>query len=358
MVLAESLTLAKFGYNNTERASSFQNFSRQLESYALHVIEDRPVSNLYSYYVDGENIFIDKEKQEKLYVDPEERDNLSALGTRNAIGLALSHPGRLVLFYSPPGPVAFSTGTKYDKIKPYTDGQLYLLTSNTANQVDTIAISVGEKNEGKTLDAFFGPNKPTGFDDEIEKIKYYLSNPLISNLQIDELLDHVDNLSSIKDFLVYKNVHTENYYLSDVLSYLKQGWLGKIRPRVNLDYHQLFKIAQMGKTEDAYKHELQMFFPVYEEGGILKLGGGCGGETVTKGDLDGFDPLQGIRDINPLSTDYRLKTSAKDILNNKDERYKDYQCPDCGKTYRGEIKGSDKSTWQQTCIKCGHKFNC
>ena len=35
-----------------------------MESHALHVIEDRPVSNAHSYFIDKGEIYIDKEKRQ------------------------------------------------------------------------------------------------------------------------------------------------------------------------------------------------------------------------------------------------------------------------------------------------------
>src|SRR3990167_2148160 len=143
----EAESLAKFGFNPQERISSLKDFSQQMESHALHVIEDRPVSNAYLYFIDNEKIYIDKEKRTKLFVDPEERGKLSLIGTKEAIRKALLYPGQIIFLYSPPGIIAFEKGTKYDKVKPYPDGQLYLLVGKNDNQVDAMAISVSKEEE-------------------------------------------------------------------------------------------------------------------------------------------------------------------------------------------------------------------
>lgn len=334
MALSESLSLARYGFNK-ERAASLKNFSQQLESYALHVIEDRPVSNLYSYFVDRNQIYIDENKKTKLHVDPEERGGLSLFGTERAIGLALLNPGKLIFFYSPPGPVAFERGTKYDQVKPYTDGQLYLLVGNENNKVDAIAVSVGREQEKQTLDVFFGrQNTRIGFDSEIDKIKYFLSNPLVSDWDIEGFLTYLEGATYINDFSVYKNVHGEEYRLSDIVNDLVQGWFRKINPKVDFDYYQLFQLAQKTDARDAYIYQLKNYFPVYGKSGKMTLGGGCGGSTVTESELSSFDPMEGIKQITALSSDYRLTTSLKDILKKGKEDSDEYgslkfHCPVC-----------------------------
>lgn len=356
MVLATAESLAKLGFNPKENISSRNNFRQQLESYALHVIEDKPVSNAYSYFIANNEIYIDKDRNTPLHVDFEERGGLATLGTRKAVSLARTFPGNIVYFYSPPGPVAFETGTKYDLLKPYPDGQLYLLEGKSGNQVDSIAISVSKDNEKEVLETFFGrDNLPGGFDAEIEKIKYYLTNPFVSDFDIDSLLNHF-NMNN--NFLVYRNVHNEEFFLSDVVGYLRQGWLKKIEPEVPLNYEELYELARVRDVRSAYLEQLKSYFPVYGQAGKMVLGGGCGGAVVTEGELSSFDPMNGIKQQNPLSTDYRLQTTTiKDILKNNSERYEDYKCPNCGKTHQGEVKGSDRSMWLKSC-SCGHKFNC
>lgn len=360
MVLPEASTLAKFGFSNKEIISTRKSFSQQLESYALHVIEDKPVSNSYSYFIDRGEIFIDSNKTTKLNIDLEERGGLATLGTKKAIGLALSNPGQLVFFYSPPGPVAFETETKYDKLKPYPDGQLYLLVGNTNNRVDAIAISVGKEQEKQTLQTFLGEQyHHQGFDDEVEKIKYFLTNPAVSKWNLDNFLSYIEGVSYINDFLVYRNVHEEEFKLSNVLEYLINGWSRKIRPMIDINHDQYFNIATTTDVKNAYLLQIRNYFVIYAQNGKMPLGGGCGGSMVSENDLDLSDPLEGIKQINPLSTEHRLlSTSLKDIVKkNKEDRYEDYKCPECGKTHHGELKGSDRSTWLKSC-DCGHKFNC
>jgi len=355
----EKASLAKYGFNPREQVSSLKDFSHQMEFHALHVIEDRPVSNAYSYFIDRGQIYIDEKKETKLFVDPQERDRLSLLGVEEAVKKVLFYPGQIVFLYSPPGPVVFSSGTRYDKMKPYPAGQLYLLVGTDNNRVDTLAISVSKEEEEKTLSTFLGSeNSKVGFDDEIEEIKYFLTHPIITNWNIDDFLVYLEGISYLDDFSVYKNVHKEEFKLSDVLSDLRRGWIGKIKPKITTDYQQLFNMVQGGSVRGAYLNQLQNYFPLYSKNGVMPLGGGCGGNDV---DTNEFNPLKEFKQTNPLSTNYRLsRPSIKDILKGKgsEDRYKNYHCPKCNTEIRGEIKGSDPSTWVKKCNCCGFQFNC
>jgi len=332
--VGEAESLAKFGFNPQERISSLKDFSQQMESHALHVVEDRPVSNAYSYFIDNEKIYIDKEKRTKLFVDPEERDGLSLIGTKEVVKKALFYPGQITFLYSPPGQVAFERGTKYDKVKPYPDGQLYLLVGKDNNQVDAMAISVSKEQEKKVLTIFLGKNNINhgGFDDEIVKIKYFLTNPVTTNWNIDDFLNYLEGISYLEDFLIYKNVHNEEFLLSDILYDLRRGWIKKIKPKIKIDYQQSFEMIQGGKVEEAYLNQLKKYFPIYSRNGKMPLGGGCGGND-TENELD---PLKDFGQTNPLSTNYRLSTpSIQDILKKKNNEDSDeygslkFQCPVC-----------------------------
>jgi hypothetical protein len=329
----EAATLAKFGFNPEEKVPSLNIFSKQMESYALHIIEDRPISNLYSYFVDKDQIYIDKNKETKLFIDPQERNGLAYSGVQKAVKKALAFPGKIVFLYSPPGPVALESGTRYDQVKPYRDGQLYVLVGQEKDRVDSIAIGVSKDQEQKTLPVFLGDQyiRP-GFDDEFGKIKYYLTHPIPTNWNIDDLVTHLDEVSRFENFSVYKNVHDQEFFLSDIISDLRQGWLGKIKPKLKMDYQNLFAVAQKtGDTKNAFVTQLQNYFPIYSKDGKMRLGGGCGGDGVSKDELD---PLAGIR-TNPLSTNYRLSTpSIEEIMKGKDKDSDEYgslkfQCPVC-----------------------------
>lgn len=329
----EAESLARFGFNPTERVSSLKNFSLQMESHALHVIEDRPVSNANSYFINKGKIYTDEQKKTKLAVDPEERGGLSLYGTQEAIKNSLLYPGQVVFLYSPPGQVAFERGTKYDKVKPYPDGQLYLLVGKNEDQVDAMAISVSKEQERQVLSTFFGKKNMVhgGFDDEVQKIKYYLTTPIVTGFDIDGLLSYLEGVTYLNDFPVYKNVHSEEFFLSEIIHDLKRGWMKQIRPKVKIDYQLAFEMTKKDGVGKAYLDQIKEYFPIYAQNGKMALGGGCGGND---GENDN-NPMKEFMHTDPLSTNYRLTTpTVKDIMkkNNSDsDEYGSlkFPCPVC-----------------------------
>lgn len=146
-------------------------------------------------------------------------------------------------------------------------------------------------------------------------------------------------LSDFDNFLVYRNVHNEEFYLTDILYYLKQGWSGRIKPKVDFNYERLFKIAQFGNVGSAYVRQLKQYFSVYSRNGRMNLGGGCGGISVTESDFDTLNPLKSINNINILSTSFRLSSNpVEDVLKNKKDEDEygslNFRCPACNGEHR------------------------
>jgi len=352
MVYNVSESLAKFGFNPQEKITSTEAFQKQLESYALHVVEDLPVSNRYSYYIDGRGkIFIDQNFQTELYIDPEERNGLAYEGVAKAVGEALrkENLGKVVILYSPPGPVSFSPGTKYDKVKPYSSGQLYLMIGNDDSKVDCIAITVGQENESQILDIFLRSKKPQDFDDVKTKIIHYLTTPYSLYENIDELIDNLWNYDP--NIVVYTNVHGRPFTLGEVIEMIKLGWLGEIKPEVNL--HELIFPKIWGQERNMapffYHQILDAYTNVY--GDSYSLGGSCGGAVYSKGENSLFERWS-INDMNPLSTSWRALTNSENS-----DRYDDYECPSCHRKLQGELKNRPE-TWKTSCPHCGYEFRC
>jgi predicted RNA-binding Zn-ribbon protein involved in translation (DUF1610 family) len=369
MVYTEAKSLATFGFNPNERITSIDSFQKQLESYALHVVEDLPVSNRYSYYLKNGRVYIDSNHQTELFIDEQERGGFAKSGTIKAIEIARNNPEKVVIFYSPPGPVAFEKGTRYDQVKDYTDGQLYLLVgSEGGDRVDCLAISVGEKCETQVLDIFLGNKRIGGFDDQKTKIIYYLTNPILGYKNIDELIAYLDSYDP--NILVYTNVHGIPFTLGQVIEMIRLGWIGDIKPQINLDEILFPKIW----VNDLPKNLLSSNIPkIYEENGIYptipnfylqildaytrvygdsyRLGGSCGGAVYSNEKRSLFENWS-INDINPLSTSWRVLTSSE-----ISDRYNDYECPSCHKKIKGELKNRPE-TWHKNCPHCGYSFNC
>lgn len=329
--LSERKSLSQYGFNTKETLSSLNFFTQQVESHALHVIEDRVVSNAYSYFINNGHIFIDRERNIPLSVDNEERGGLASKGINMATQLALSHPEKVIFWYSPPGPVAFNSDTRYEELRPYPDGQLYIMIGTNNNQIDALAVTVGKEQEEQVLSTFLGDKyRLRGFDDQIQKIIYHLTHPIVTDKNINDLFAFVEGISYLNDFLVFKNVHNENYALSAVLHELRQGWLKKIVPRIKIDYKQLYEISRREGSAYAYLSQLQSYLPIYGNNGTMLLGGSCGGYSANDGVLKS---LINIDQFNPLSTSFRLGTGrVTDIINNQGQDEfgsLTFSCPVC-----------------------------
>jgi len=368
MVYTEAKSLATLGFNPNERITSIDTFQRQLESYALHVVEDLPVSNRYSYYLKNGRVYIDSNHQTELFIDEQERGGFAKSGTIKAIEMARNNPEKVVVFYSPPGPVAFEKGTRYDQVKDYPDGQLYLLVgSERGDRVDCLAISIGEKYENQVLDIFLGDRRIGDFDDQKTKIVYYLTNPILGDKNIDELIAYLESYDP--NILVYTNVHGIPFTLGQVIEMMKLGWEGNIKPQINLDEILFPKIrgndlqknllsSNISKiygengiypfTPNFYLQILDAYTDVY--GNNYNLGGSCGGASYSK--ENNFFARWSINDLNPLSTSWRALMNSENS-----DRYDDYECPHCHQKIKGELK-NQSDTWHTHCPHCGHPFNC
>ncbi|MCX7956238.1 MAG: hypothetical protein N2593_04015 [Patescibacteria group bacterium] len=341
MSLSVSESLAKFGFNPQEKVNSETDFKNQLESYILHVFEDKPVSNRYSYFLKNGKIFT--EGNQEFFIDPEERGGYSLKGTLEAISLSLDNPGKLIFLYSPPGPVTFTAGTKYDKLAPYPSGQLYIMTSDEfSNRIDAIAISVSREVEDKVL-GLLRLRHNSGFDDEKQKIIYYLTHPQLFYGNIDNLINDLGIfLSKNEDFLVYKNVRGERFNLSHIISFLISGWRKELKSEEPIDYDELYKKA-LTDPKLAYLGILY----ARSGGSSVPLGGSCGGSETNPSEIEEI-----LHGFNLLSTSWRIS----DILKSQDsDKYGslEFECPHC----RKKVK-RPKNTLIEKCPHCEGNVRC
>lgn len=365
VLLTEAQALAQYGFNPQEKVKSEKDFKRQLESYSIHVVEDLPVSNIYSYRFNSETQKIFTEEGSEVIIDPEERGGLSAIGTIKALQMSLANPDNLVFLYSPPGPVAFEPGTKYDKLLPYPSGQLYVFKkrSEKENIVDAIALSVGKDYEKEVLRLFFGENR-SDINDEVQKIIYYLSNPVLSGFESFE--DLIVSLLKKPELGFYKNVHNQEFSFSDVARFIELGIKGEIKPQ---NYRVLEIIEEIISNMEIKKRaELSFslnslwldnnsnsslpYFQILSSyfGGSSKplvLGGSCGGSAVEKSEIQKF--LDGF---NPLSTNWRMSDFFK---NTDSDKYgsREFECPHCHKKVK-----RPENTLLEKCPHCQQSVRC
>lgn len=376
VVLTEAIALSKYGFNPNEKIEFEGDFEKQLESYATHVIEDLPVSNIYSYIFIPETQKIFTENGSELYIDPEERGGLPQIGTIKALKMSLANPDNLVFLYSPPGPVAFQSGTKYDKVPPYPSGQLYFFKKRQGeeNIIDAIALSVGKDFENDVLSLFFGKNIPR-FDDEVQKIVYYLSNPEVSIFSdFEELINLLDQNSHL---IFYLNVHGQKFSFADIAEFLRLGIKGQIKPQNQKVLEIIEKIMntriERKRVEDIGKRipgvfssdeEVKNFgvLPYFQVlsayfGGSSKplvLGGSCGGTVVDFREVNQLIEsliIESLKDYDPLSTNWRrLSNKSLDV-----DKYgsREFECPHCHKRIR-----RPEDTLLEKCPYCQQNVRC
>lgn len=367
VVLTETEALAQYGFNPQEKLQSEKDFQRQLESYATHVIEDLPVSNIYSYRFSPKTQKIFTEAGSEVFIDPEERGGLSAIGTIKALQMSLANSDNLVFLYSPPGPVAFEKGTKYDKVPSYPSGQLYVFKKREEeeNIVDAIALSVGKEYEDQVLGIFFGENRPR-FNDEIQKIIYYLSNPELSGFR--DFGELIKKLLEQPELSFYRNVHDQEFSFADVAEFLGLGIEGQIKPqnqnvfgiikRISSDIQKirgkipgLFASDQVEIRDKQFDPSLAYFqvLSAYFGGSSkpLVLGGSCGGAEVEKSEIHEF-----LDNFNPLSTSWRISDFLKKVDSDK-YGSREFECPHCHKKVR-----RPENILLEKCPHCQQSVRC
>ena len=332
-----------------------------LMGYKKEVLEDSAVSIPYSYWFgpDG-RLYSHPESQDNLrlvesQIDVRERGGLPLEGFRALTRVLGENPNEVILWYSPPGDVSFDKdpNSPYTKVSPYKNGQLYLqYFDSLESRVQSFAITVS--NESIIQDLM-----PDLYRSALEEQKYqdsvsiFLRNPVITGIGINEFLsgNWAENLSSI----VYKHHDGSVSTVFDVMAEIRETLSGK---GMVVDEHALYLAQELAYSKPTQELVLKMYLQFIRhsmKGNQIQLAGSCGGRVVEK---DSIDSLLGITNsfTNIYSTDYRLVTNPLEITD-KTTHYKDYDCPECGKTYPGESM-TNKSGWRKQCFVCGYNFNC
>ena len=307
--------LAQKGYNPNEFKDLMKNseeirkkrLGANLETMITHVFEDSVVSRTNYYQMKGEEV-VSFPDGTPLSIDPDERGGKYKIGIESAVWGALTNPNEVVLLYSPPGVVVFddNPNNKFKNIKPYTQGQVYIMYSD-GDKVHNVAVSTSGKDE-----TFVAQIMPEVYKiaqskkNEVEKISYFVTTPSLTGASIDTFLENVGKLD---DSIIFTNKDGIEYSVHQTLSLLQQS-LANLLPHShivedilkNIDVHQI--------TEDDIHHIYGNLAQRYmKEKGIqsMLLGGSCGGIKTD------FDPLSD--NLNNLSASYRLITQGLNELN-------------------------------------------
>lgn len=356
-------SLAKKGFNPEEayllnkledRKKKEQYLSKNLETTINHVFEDSAVS-FTNFYQLKNNEVVSYPDGTVLNIDPDERGGLNKFGIQSAVAGALENPNQVVLLYSPPGPVVFddNPNNKFREIKPYTDGQLYMMFSD-GEKVNNVAVSVSQSGE-----SWISQIMPTVYKQalarltDIERVSYFIQNPFLTGLSIDDFLNRrwINNNETI-----YKNKDGRQFSLSETLGLIRQSIAGLL-PKSSIVADIMHSINFDNFTE----HDIDRIYGALaqqymRDKGLdtLTLGGSCGGDVVKR---DIFS-----NGMDNLSTDFRMITQGKNIpgfIKPEDEKEKitfefkpGHHCQKCGAD-----GGKNKLGDCDICTGCQAKYD-
>ncbi|MCX6730908.1 MAG: hypothetical protein NTZ55_03600 [Candidatus Roizmanbacteria bacterium] len=356
-------SLAKKGFNPEEahllntlsdKKKKEHYLSKNLETTINHVFEDSAVSFTNYYQLKNDEV-ISYPDGTILNIDPDERGGLNKFGIESAVAGALQNPNQIVLLYSPPGPVVFDDNprNKFREVKPYTDGQLYMMFSD-GEKVNNVAISVSQSGE-----SWISQLMPSIYKQalsrltDIERVSYFIQNPLLTGMSIDDFLNQQwtnDNR------VIYKNKDNIQYSLSATLQLIRQSIAGLL-PKSSI----VADIMQSINFDNFTEHDIDRIYGALaqqymRDKGLdtLTLGGSCGGDVIKR---DIFSS-----GMDNLSTDFRMITQGKNLpgfIKPEDEKEKitfelkpGHTCQKCGAD-----GGKSKLGNCDICTGCQEKYD-
>lgn len=362
--LDNSYTIQKFGFIKENLSYSKDLLNAERRSSILHLIDDIPVSNKFSYFLENKKIYLDVGRSTPLYLAKEERNGKIIEGIILSTDYCVKNPGNLAFLYSPPGIVTFENDKNnyLSGVKPYRDGQLYVYWGDK-EKINAVAISISkESGEFQWLRKIF-PGLFKAADSqssEKEYITYLITTPVLTKLNLDTFTQ-MNNLFLKSDIEIYKNIHNQRFKLSDILNLFILGIDGLIKPKHDIDELDRDLIRRFGTTEvgmeKKHLHALDYVMRMRGDSKIM-VAGSCGGDTVLDNELTsllGIEKLSAVTLVdntkNPLSTSNRTFKALKN--GDKDNNDDTYPCPHCAEPIAYEENPDDKTSWKTVCPNCG-----
>jgi hypothetical protein len=273
---------------------------KNLESYAVEVLADLPVSIQYHYWP-GENgrLYTDSSRQEKYWIghqiDKRERGGVYFQGTETVANMSLDNPGKVVLWYSPIGPASFDHDphNPYSVIK-YDYGQLYIQYFD-GEKINAVALKVSDE---KLLKKIF-PQLEEALDiqDEKERITRSVLNPLVLSQTIDDFFARND----WGDEKIYKK-----YSMNEIMKEAREIFGGRqFTPIPTADIVSRNSINFQQTSQQILQDYALVIGRFLEASGktTQSLSGSCGGSTISKGDISELLGMKRIAEaMNPLAT--------------------------------------------------------
>ena len=356
-------TLAKFGYNTQEayalrsivdKNKKTSYLRKNLETTINHLYEDSVISFASHYQLNTKGEIVTYPDYVPLHLDPEERGDLYREGLTSAINDSITHPYKVITYYSPPGPLVFDNApeNKYKDIDPYKIGQLYLMYSDGV-KVNNVAIGISEEGEDwvqKLMPDQY--NKAKKQSDEINQIKYFITHHKLHDEDIETFI--TDQYSKLNR-PIYLNKDGIHFDLHKTMLLMRQSFTNTLPHSEIVDTIMnevdIEKITP--KDISGIYNQAMILYMKKNELTTLSLGGSCGGKEVSLNQLYELD-------VDALTTNYRLITQGNIIPesnNRMKDRYDDYDCPSCGSSITGELVGKPE-TWKNACPHCHSALHC
>lgn len=353
-------SLQHYGFNPFSEVKNLQllspeeriiRFNQQRESYINHLLEDQAVSILYKYWPDKNgNIFTSSSRNERdnviHQIDFNERNGLFYEGILRTVKQAVQNPGDLVALYSPTGKKLFDStpGKSIPKEKskwlkePYDIGQLYFLYFDGEN-INNIAISINNNNNPWLLEMASEFGEINKEEDEEKRISLFLTTPVpLGN--VDWFLEK----SWSNNHHIFRNVHSEDFFLDRVINDMKETFAGKKKLKIPTNYDQTVQALQRSEITDDIITQgyFSTIYNFMKERGLskTKFGGGCPGEGTTMSEAEailGYDIMNFTMTGRNLFSQFTssFSTSYRDIKQHKNDENSDeygslkFQCPVC-----------------------------
>ncbi len=309
-------SLAQRGYNPNEykiinsiesRHAKKDYLRRNLETTINHVFEDSAVSFTNNYQMNERGEVVSYPDGTVLNIDSDERGGYYKFGIESAVAGALSNPNDVVLFYSPPGPVIFDNNpnNKFKDVKPYPDGQLYMMYSD-GKKVNNVATSISPEGEFWISNIMAREYKEASLKKSpIERIKYFITHPVLTGKSIDSFLN---DQNKIQDKIIFRNKDKVEFSLSQTLALIHQSLTGQLAKS-----HIVDQVLQNIDVNNMTAHEVERLHDavaqqyMIEKGlDILTLGGFCGGTEIK------LDPFS--NGLDNLSTAFRMIAQGENIF--------------------------------------------
>ncbi len=349
---------ARLSKLNKEQA--LQELNQNVSFFIEHALLDKPVSSLYSFWPDSLGRVYSHPSRSREFlvenqIDPKERGGATLVGFRE-LSKKLSHTNQVVIHYSPKGEASFSNepDLKFE-VDKYINGQLTLQYFD-GEKINSVGVMVSNENFAFDLFSRFGLPKKI-FSTEEDQIRYYLVNPLNTNLNIDELLTFIDKTENALE-TVYKDKDGKNHSLGSILYSIRETFYNRALQQSQIYYDKTLKALDddinnwswtKEKVQAVYLKTI-LNFASFNGLSEVKLMASCGGSVKSTNDIIDLLYETGISDIisqNILDPNNVISLYSTDLRSIKSRQDDHFTCPKCHFKADGPVGNQ--------CPNCGLK---